>query len=867
LLTFTGVDNQEQEKTFKKKSLTKRITRFFMFIFLFFTVSFAVLLALLFIYEDDVKSAILKELNKHLRAEVKIDPKNIDLTIIKTFPDCSLQFKDALMLEAITTKKRDTLMYAGQINLLFNIMDLWNKNYSIEKIKVKDAFLKLRVKKDGTENYIFWKESDGQGKSTNFNLKLISLDNVTVNYKNTKELFKTEFQIKNLSFSGNFSDEKYDLKTKGTALIDEITQGKTTFLRNKDLRVDLALAVDGNAYKLQNCNIILNELALQFEGDFNYGERLNKMKLRFNAPDLQIAALLSLLPQNYRESVSDYESKGLLYAKGTIEYNGTNSLVFLSDFGLESATITYKPGATSAENVQLIGKVKYSANSTFLDLKNIHLNLNGEKITGDCSVRDFNNPFVKISADASVNLEDLINFWPIDTLTMLKGQLNLSTTCEGLVSDLKGQAFGQKVKLDLLATVKLLEAQFKGDDKSYAIENCELQAHDGRIDVKDLKLKRGKSDLILNGTIPGMFNYLLDNTAPLIISGSLEAQNIRMEDFIAEAVQNNTVNEKALIPANMRFNLDAKIAKFSFGKFEATAITGDIEIKDQKAIVNEIRLRSMGGEAAINAFIDNSKKNKLDLVLESNLDNIDISELFRQMNNFGQTTLKENNIKGVGTATIDFSGAWNNNLDVNEKSIVSNCNLIIDRGELNDFEPLLILSRFVAIDELKRIKFSSLQSNIQIANSTITLPRTVLKNSALNLELWGTHTFNNDIDYHIQMLLSELLHSKRKKKDSEFGPIENDSEKQRMAYVLMTGNLDNPIVKFDKQGLKAKIKSDFKQERKTVRNILREEVGLFKKDSVIKKPAEQPVFELEPENPTPKKKPLELKKKPDDEDF
>src|SRR5690606_38457398 len=150
------------------------------------------------------------------------------------------------------------------------------------------------------------------------------------------------------------------------------------------------------------------------------------------------------------------------------------------------------------------------------------------------------------------------------------------------------------------------------------------------------------------------------------------------------AVQKNSVNEKPLIPANMRFNLDANISKFSFGKFEATGITGDIEIKDQKAIVNEVKLHSMGGEAKINAFIDNSKKNKLDLVLESNLKNIDISELFRQMNNFGQTTLKENNIKGVGTATIDFSGSWNNNLDVEEKSIEADSNLIIDRGELND---------------------------------------------------------------------------------------------------------------------------------------------------------------------------------------
>ena len=92
---------------------------------------------LLFIYEDQVKAAIIKELNKNLKAEVRIDPANIDLTILKTFPDCSLEFKNLLMLEALPAKNRDTLLFAGRVGLNFNVLDIWNKKYqNIKRISV-----------------------------------------------------------------------------------------------------------------------------------------------------------------------------------------------------------------------------------------------------------------------------------------------------------------------------------------------------------------------------------------------------------------------------------------------------------------------------------------------------------------------------------------------------------------------------------------------------------------------------------------------------------------------------------------------------------------------------------------------------------
>ncbi|MDI1354031.1 MAG: AsmA-like C-terminal region-containing protein [bacterium] len=816
-----------------------------------------------------MKAAILAELNKHLKVEVKVDPQNIDLTIIKTFPFCSIEFKNVLMLEALPIKNRDTLLYAGKLNLFFNVRDLLNKKYEVKRIKLQNGTIKLKILKDGRANYVFWDDTPnvaGQTK-TKFDLNLITIDNCRLSYKDQDALFKTAVLIQDLSFKGHFNAESYDLATEGHVYVQSMTSGKNSFLKKKSCKLELELRVSEDEYVFKKANLHINKMAIMLWGKFRYGKKLESLDVKFNAPDPDIAALISLLPQKYRSKINDYESSGSIYARGSFEYTANGSYSLQTNFGIKQATITYKPLATSAEHVNIEGHIDVTDQASSLNLRKIYLKLKDDEIKGSCFIDNFSDPYLNVVAEVKLDLENLQNFWPIDTLSKLSGKLNVKAEIDGLLREIEDKSLSAKVNLTLSASIVSLQAQFKKDDRLIAIERGQLQVKNRDIEVKDLELLRGSSDLTLNGKVSGIFNYMTDKTAALWLDGTLKSSYIKMEDFMMKSGSETQTNDSPIIPANVYFNLDAGISKFTLGKFEAGALSGHIEIKSQKLIATDVKLETMDGKALINAFADNSK-GKLDVVLESRLENLDIQKLFVQLNNFGQTTLMDKNIKGRGTATVDFSGSWNNKLESDPASIRVNSNLMITNGELIDFEPLLALSKFVEVEELKRIKFSTLQSTLQIKNSIISIPKTSVKNSALNIEVWGTHTFNNDIDYHIQLLINELLAKKRKKKDSEFGPIERDAENRRSAYILMTGNIDNPVIKYDKQGMKLKVKEDIKQEKQTVKRILKEEFGFYKKDTLLKKQTKpEPIFELEkPETKTPKKT-LEPKKKKEDEDF
>ena len=106
-------------------------------------------------------------------------------------------------------------------------------------------------------------------------------------------------------------------------------------------------------------------------------------------------------------------------------------------------------------------------------------------------------------------------------------------------------------------------------------------------------------------------------------------------------------------------------------------------------------------------------------------------------------------------------------------------------------------------------------------------------NNALNLNITGTHTFENILDYNVKLSLSELLKKKRKPQSNEFEE-EDEKTKGINMYLRIKGPIDKLTYEFDRKGAKAQLKQDVKQEKEVIKEILKQEFGI-KKDTSLKK--------------------------------
>lgn len=826
---------------------------------------------LVYIYEDDVKAMIIAELNKHLQAEVRVQPQDIDLTVIKTFPKCALQFKNVTAMEASNARQKDTLMHAGTISLSFSLKDLFNKKYNIQQVIISEARLNLLVDKEGRPNYIAWKtDPNAPPGDVKFALEKISLSNVELSYKNSKAKIKLRSTIREMEFKGLFNNSDYALTTTGKAFVELLQVQKTRYVRDKNLSFAIDMEVNGQSYRFKQADLKLNDMAFNANGSMTLGDSLRSLEVAYQGRNIEIASVLSLLPEQFKNRINDYSSDGLFYASGSLSYRQGKPLSITSDFGIRQATITYKPQSTKLTGVNLAGKFTLQEKTSRLSLKDISASLGNNSFRGNCEVVNFSDPYITLNAEVSTSLQDLVKFYPIDTIQALSGDLKLSASVEGLIRNMTHPASSGDIKAQGSATIRDLKLQFRNSAKVLNVPEGQVQLNASDLQVTNLKLMHGNSDITLVGSMPAFLNYVFDSKAPLTIDAQLSSQRFELEDFLLPAGNGSkgTVN----VPANLNFNLNATVGNFSFGKFSADHLTGHIYIKDQKVFVKNVSLNTMDGKATADLFADASGS-QIRISAESELTGINIQKLFTAFNNFGQTTLQDKHIKGFATATIDFSGTWSRQLVADPASINATSSLLIERGELNDFKPLESLGKYIEVSELQHIRFSTLQSAVEIKSRLITIPKTSINSSAINIQLYGTHSFDNMVDYHIRLLLSELLAKRKranKQLDDELSLVENDPENKRSVFIVMTGPVDHPTIKYDRKGAKEKIKEDIRQEKQNLKSILKEEFGLFKRDTLQKKETRLSDQQFKIDNGTGNKSPkpsLQPKKKDEEDDF
>ena len=182
--------------------------------------------------------------------------------------------------------------------------------------------------------------------------------------------------------------------------------------------------------------------------------------------------------------------------------------------------------------------------------------------------------------------------------------------------------------------------------------------------------------------------------------------------------------------------------------------------------------------------------------------------------------------------------------------LYSEANFSIKKGELIDQAALLDIATYfesnkivkTVIDtkllkkKIKHIKFANLDNKVIIDKGKIHIPRMTLSTNVMDLNISGIHGFDDNVDYHLNFRLNDVL--VKNKNQDEFGPIKDDGLGVKL-FLHMYGNLSDLKFKLDKEEKKTARKEAIKEEKKELKSILKEEFGLFKKDSTIQTPVEE----------------------------
>jgi hypothetical protein len=819
-------------------------------------------LLLVWYFEDDIKQAAVQELNKSLNTPIKVD--KIELNFFEHFPQVALVFPNVSIKSSDSIHNED-LLVADEISMLFNIWDIYQRNYIVKKLYVNNAVWNSKIFKNGEFNFNILKKSE-DSDSGNFNLKIneIEIHNSTIKHFDEASKQYMVFDVDDIAASGDFGSNNFQLKIKSDLVIKSLLLEKISYLKNKRIKLNSEFSVDllNNTYAFNNTSFSIEKLNLLLNGFIEYSDKSKNINLEIDGKDLNIQSFLSILPDAISQKTKDFKSEGSFYFKmkmlGGFNKDQTPKIELLA--GLKNTNIVVN--TTEVKDLKLnnvYSNIYYNNNSTssisddILKVEEIKGVYNKEAFTSTIEVSNFNNPYLKCALKTSQNIPELLKLFPIKNLNSESGRISIDVKLDGLIADLK-EAKNFK-NINSSGTINISNTKLLAKNYNLAIEqlnaSLSFQKYDLRIDNSTFKL--GESDASIKGYFRNIFSYLLNDDQELHVDATLSSNNINLQELLSSSKVEQGETYKFKLSKKLKADVLVNIKNLTFDLFNAKDIEGKLKIDNQILNAEYLSFQSQKGIVFSSINFDTRNPILMPMKITLSMQKVDISNLFREFKNFGIDVLTDKNIKGVLTSDLKIGMAWDENLNSNHNLFTADGKLLIENGELINFAPMLALSKYIDVNELKNLKFSNLENNISIKNSMIYIPDMEVKSNALNLNLSGTHNFNNQIDYHLKMLLSNIIKKKSKRLgDEQFGEIEDDGSGKTTLFIRMYGDATNPKFSLDKQMIKKKIAEDLKQERQEVKQILKDEFGnWFKKDKEFKEQLNEGAAEWEKDIPMP----------------
>jgi len=793
-----------------------------------------------FFYGDDIKKMIIAELNKNLATEIQVE--RFEFSVFRHFPYASVDLEKVMTKGVLKSLPDDTLLYADRVSLQFNIIGIFSNNVAIKKIVAKNGILNIRLDKDGNNNYHFWKSTgDSTKASPVINLQQILLSNMLIRYQDLKNEQHYFMKANEAELSGQFSDDQFTLTTTADLFMEHFYAGKTNYVIKKPVRIRSGIhvnTIDGT-YKFDKSSIKIADLEFDVAGSIISLPNSTILNLGIKAYEANLESFISMLPAEYVQYFSDYKSKGKFMCNISLEGKVGSSNVpnVQVEFSIRNGSITPKESSVSLSKVELAGSFRNRGISgkSELVIPQVSAELGGNTIKADIRLDNLSDPFLTMHASASLDLANVRHFISMDTLVSLNGGLKFNIAFAGKVKDVQNYSFGQQYKVQSSGIVELSNVNFdlKFNPLEYKNIQARLALQDNDIKVESLSGNISSTDLKLSGTFINFVNFIFIPNQPAEFNASLSSKLLNLDELLSD--KSTSDNDTSYI---MKFNprllshLDVSIGNLKFRQFSAARLQGKILLDKQVISGKGLTFAAMSGMVFMDAKINASRKDSILMSCEATISSLDVTELFSQLENFGQITMTDKNVKGKINANIQFTSSWTTNLVINPAKVRALADITISNGELINFIPIQALAKYIKVPDLNNIKFSTIKNQISISDRKIFIPSMEINSTALNLTASGEHNFDNIVDYRLVLLLSDVLGKKAKQNNSEFGEIEDDGLGRTMLHLSMKGPIDNPKFGYDRKGAGEKMKTDLAREKQTMKAILKEEFGFFKKDTV-----------------------------------
>ena len=836
------------------------------FVFLLLVLVFMVLAGAVFItwkYEDDLKNLALRTVRETITTDVQFN-EDVKLSLWKDFPLVAIEFSNIRIQDSF---KEDTLLEVEKAFIQFDVLRLLRNDVSIEGIRVTNGFLKLRRTAQNKWNYLVWKvpEKNEASKELNLSIEILTLENIHLDYDDRAIDLNIQFLSERSKIKGRFQDTKTRLGLSLNGFMENLSTIGDDRIVELPLNLKGVLDIDSEngVYTIETGNAILAGNEMVLNGEWRKLDSGTQMELKIHAGNIEPGTLLPHIWPQMPQSIKNLNLQGrsdvILTMSGPFTFNTGPELE--ATIRMRNGGILFQGKQVSDLNFEGMLHMKDIKRSKAMQLEfeRFSLSTPSGTVSGSGQLTDLNAPYLKLKSKGTSALEELVDVAQISNRVMASGAIEWDIDFEGPLGTNFNTTLAELKKMSWSGSIGISDATLQFNSGIPALSSCnaEIALQNGNTIIRQCSGKLGHLEFDGSMEIAQLKEILTNATSPISLTGNVHLKQLNVEQLPAEwqfESETGTETEKRPLTITVNSTMDRII----YRDFTADNVSGNIVVQNDRVDISQLNLNALGG--TINSSISYFP-NELGYLLsiKGNLSNIDMKRTLAEWNNFGQESIRSENLKGYATVRLDAQIQLNSEQTILKEHLRVESDVEISGGELIDFEPLLAMSRFIDIDELTHVKFDTLRNRLSIKDSKLYIPKMSVSSSILNVDVFGEHGFDQEMDYHVNLLLNDIIRRKAKKRRTFDGhEIIDDKGKSRL-FLWIRGTPDNIKVGFDKREVRKKIKDDLKKEGQVIKNIFQEEFGSGTNTKEESESEETIQFKLEDDGleNTEKSKPVE----------
>ena len=581
----------------------------------------------------------------------------------------------------------------------------------------------LRYTRDSTTNILLGLDMVNAARSANLFLPKttkIANGDLTIHLDakvSLRKLLQSKNLIKDVALDGTLLFDKLDLAMPRVELPIKEISGKLIFDKEHVDIEDTEFQYSGSPFRI---NGTIKDYAAAFSANESYRKAKVDISLKGDFLNLRTAEPISA--DIKRDEVATLAE--IFRSLDTVFQYATGHV----DLYLDSVITNDHVFQPFLLNANLISDSR-NTNQHRLRVDSFNLGL-GEKnyIKGNLTVDNPDDPVLEADILAHMDFKRVGDFLSSKYIEFEEGYFDLDLNYEASLYDtISAENYLLGAAID--GNVKVVDGKLFYNYRDFSFDdiNGVLKFDERALYIPNLDLKVNDNIIFANGSCTEFFPFfiqpdqkvsiLLDLKSPYFDFGNftapqglgkdtlvdtqsnLEQDTLQLSKLGTDGSSQNTISQthgfidQLLDKGSMKMN--TSIEKLVYRNFFAEDIEGNMTMQSDTVQLHDMSMEVAEGGLKVSGLISETALHRPKLEIDVKLAGNNISEIFRQLDDFGQEAISYKHLEGIASADLTFKAQADANYTILKKSLFGDLSFQITGGQFEDVPVLSELKGFI----------------------------------------------------------------------------------------------------------------------------------------------------------------------------